>query len=239
MEDELKKWIDVQTGLSKLYVHDFKNPISAIAANLSYLEAVLEDVDEDVRGAVADSSLAVRMLLHMLDNFLTISRLESRELLESSPVPLDRFMDESLQKIRQMFTTQEPLLVMSTPAPVEMCFWPMSYARLAVDNLILQSMYNTSASGKVQVGAAVDGRMITVTVTDNGVAIAPEFAPRSFDRDFQMDAKSNEHARYGRALAMYAVGLAAKELGGSIKTERINQYQTFELRLPMEIELNP
>jgi signal transduction histidine kinase len=239
MANDLQKWIEEQTGLTKLYVHDFKNPVSAISANLSYLEAVLTDAEEDVLGAVQDSSVAMRMLLHMLDNFLNISRLESRESVESVPVPLRRFMDETMNRIRRMFTSPEPKLTVQEQVPDEMCSWPATYVRIAVENLLLQSLHNTPASGAVAYRVALDNDMVVFTVTDTGVTIAPEYYDVTFTREFQHVAKSNEHARYGRAMAMYAVGLAAEVLGGSVKVEKVNDQQQFVLKLPVEIEMRP
>ena len=237
MSDELEKWVNMQTGLAKLYVHDFKNPVSAISANLSYLEAVLHEAEEDVLGAVQDSTVALKMLLHMLDNFLNISRLESREPLESVPVPLDRFVDEVMNKIRKMFTTPEPMLAVSGHIPSEMCFWPVVYARLALENLLLQALHNTPASGRVLFSAGLKDNMVEFVVIDNGVVIAPEFRDVSFTRDFQVSAKSNENARYGRALAMYGIGLSCEVLGGSIRVETANEQQQFVMRIPTEVEL--
>ena len=237
MGNDLEKWMKMQTSLAKLYVHDFKNPVSAISANLSYLEAVLHEAEEDVIGAVQDSTVALKMLLHMLDNYLNISRLEAREPIESVPVPLDRFIDEVLNKLRKMFTSPEPMLTLSGQVPPEMCFWPIPYARIAVENLILQALHNTPASGSVTFSTRLNERMVEFIVADNGVKISPDFYDVSFTRDFQTIAKSNEHARYGRALAMYGIGLASETLGGSIHIENDNGQQQFVLRLPVEVEM--
>ena len=237
MSNELEKWIHTQTALSKLYVHDLKNPVSAISANLSYLEAVLDDVDEDVICAVQDSSIALKMLLHMLDNYLNISRLEAHERIESVPVPLERFVSDALIKIRRMFTSPEPMLVLGGDMPSDTCNWPVAYARLAVENLILQALHNTPASGKVVLTIRIVDEMVEFMVSDTGVQIAPEFYDKAFLRDFQAEAKSHEHARYGRALAMYAVGLSARGLGGDVRVEKVNEQQRFVLRIPLEVAM--
>lgn len=236
MSSELEKWIQTQTGISKLYVHDFKNPVSAIAANVSYLEAVLDNVDEDVKGAVSDSAVAIRMLLHMLDNYLNISRLEADEQVEAVPVPLDRFFEEAMTKIKNMFTTMEPVLVIGSQIPSTMCYWPVMHARLAVENLILQSMHNTPSSGKVLLDVRVEAGMMELRVSDNGVEISPDFYDKTFLRDFQLVAKSEEHARYARSLGLYAVGLATKAMGGTINVSRRGELQIFTLCLPVEVD---
>ena len=81
--------------------------------------------------------------------------------------------------------------------------------------------------------------MVEFVVTDTGVVIDPRFYADSFSREFQMNAKSNEHARYGRALAMYAIGLSSQVMGGDVRIEKENGQQQFVLRIPVEVELQP
>ncbi len=77
--NELAHWISVQCKLNRLFVHDLKNPISALSANLNYLETVPLEESEDVREALTDSVLAASMLLKLVENFDLIALLESGE----------------------------------------------------------------------------------------------------------------------------------------------------------------
>lgn len=237
MNDDLKKWIDSQALLNKLYVHDFKNPVSAVAANMSYLEAVIDDADEDLKGAVTDSNVAVRMLLHMIDNFLNISRLEMGEKLEPVAVPLNKFIIESIDKCESLFAVMEPSVTMKTLIPDTMCYWPPVYAKVAFENLLLSCIHNTPSSGKVMLGVAVVGESVVIKIEDNGVQIREDYFDKTFQREFQMVAKTDENARYGRAMAMYAVELAASYLGGSVAVKRENGDQFFELIIPKEMDV--
>ncbi len=76
--------------VARLYVHDFKNPLSAISANLSWLEAVIDD--GELRSAVTDSALAVKQLLHMYNNLLQLARIEAGESSPAEAVSLDDFV---------------------------------------------------------------------------------------------------------------------------------------------------
>ena len=101
MNEAPKKSSKLQSAINKLYVHDFKNPISAISANLSYLEAVIED--EAALEAISDSNLAMKSLLHMFDNFLNISRIEAGELISPEENPLCEFIESSVERCRGYF----------------------------------------------------------------------------------------------------------------------------------------
>jgi len=119
-----------------------------------------------------------------------------------------------------------------------MCYWPIAYAKLAVENLVLSSLYNTPSKGKVTLKVRVEDKTAVFITEDNGVVINPEYFKQSFDKDFQIIAKSDDHARYGRALAMYAVQSSAKYMGGSVTVlESDKDISRFELRLPLETAL--
>ena len=67
-DNALEDWINGNSSSVKLFTHDFRNPISAIITNLSYIKTVLEDADEDTREAIEDSIQAVNSLLAMIGN---------------------------------------------------------------------------------------------------------------------------------------------------------------------------
>jgi signal transduction histidine kinase len=234
-DDKCMEWIKTQAALGKLYVHDFKNPISALSANLSYIEAVLDNADDDVKGAVNDSVVAVKMLLHMVDNFLLISRLEANEVLESAVISLDQFVSDSLEICQSLFTISEPKLTLENKVEARMCVWPLAYAKLAFENLVLSSMHNTPSKGTVRIEISVIENKVVIIISDDGVKIDAQYFENTFDRDFQIIAKSENNARYGRAMALYAVKLACKVLGG--KVEVLPEGQSFKLVLPLEIDL--
>jgi hypothetical protein len=54
--DALDEWRSIQCKLSRLFVHDLKNPISALSANLNFLEASrLEDTEDPGRPDAAQT----------------------------------------------------------------------------------------------------------------------------------------------------------------------------------------
>jgi len=227
------EWIAQQGAINKLYAHDFKNPISAISANISYLEAVLNDVDEDVRSAIDDSAVAMRMLLHMVENFLQISRLEAGEQSPRAAVPLDRLLNDAVTRCRRLNPVNEPTVTLEGPVPDVSCEWPTVTINLALDNMILTALHHTSASGSVRLRAAVTSTEAIITCSDDGYPVAAEFVDKAFDREFQAQAKSLSNARYGRAMAMYAVGLCAKALGGGVVMISRDKRQDVVLTVPL------
>ena len=216
--------------VARLYVHDFKNPLSAISANLSWLEAVIDD--GELRSAVTDSALAVKQLLHMYNNLLQLARIEAGESSPAEAVSLDDFVRGAVAACRALQLSSTTIIETEGSLPSVHCHWPADYAGLALENLLLACAANTPGDGRVTVRAAVDGGTAVITVRDTGVPIADEFVSCCFDAAFQGIAKSENRARYARAMGMYAVKAASAALGGSVETRRDNDAQVFILRLP-------
>jgi len=231
--NKLEHWVKSQLEINKLYVHDFKNPISALSANLSFLNVVIEDADEDTRSALSDSMIASKMLLYMIDNLLLNSRLEAKESVEPSVISLNEFVRSSVKRCCELFPISESSVKIDENISDQLCEWPIPYVKSAFENLVLSSLHNSIAVSEISVGATEDGNLVKLTVRDHGVPIDESYYNKLFSRDFQKQSKSFQGTRYGRALGLYNVGLVADFLNGKISvSENENQYE-FVLELPM------
>jgi len=229
---DLRQWICEQADLNKMYIHDFKNPVSAISANISYLKSVLINADEDVKEAVSDMSVAANLLLFMFDNNLMISQLENGEHYEVVAAPLDQIIAQSVKTCRDLTIINEHPIEMAVAIPDVLCEWEMKYAKLAIDNMLMSSIINAPRGDTITFRVLVENELVTITVNDNGAPINETYLDDQLERTFQLQAKNLEDARYSRAMGMYAVKLAAKFLGGTARIENHNQKSYFILELP-------
>jgi signal transduction histidine kinase len=232
MDDQTKQWISEQNDIVKMYIHDFKNPVAALFSNLSYLEAVIED--SDALEAVTDSLTAVKSMLRMFDNMLQISRLEAGETVEKKPIKLEAIIQQSIDNVQSNFVMMHPSLQLETSIPDALCNWPEQYAKLAIENLFLSAIHNTPQTEKVLISVSINNNSAIIKTTDSGILIAEEFLDKTFNRTFISISKTEPRARYGKAMGLYAAGLAAGYLGGSITALKPeNNFQTIELILPL------
>jgi hypothetical protein len=63
------------SAIAKMFAHDFRNPISALTANVSYLQAEMTETSADIRGAMEDCATSLGVLRHLVDNYVLIARL--------------------------------------------------------------------------------------------------------------------------------------------------------------------
>ena len=231
--EELEKWRLVGCKLSRLFVHDLKNPISALSANLNFLETTQLEESEDIRGAVNDSILAANMLLRLADNFDMIALLESGEQSPSSHINLADFIRSAVRRNMNLAASGGIQLVLKEPIPGIFQYWQNRYAELVVDNLIMAAIRNSPPNGQVIVSLSRTDDGITFSICDQGPRIADEYVEGLFTRESQVRAKKSTGCRYGRGLGLYAVGLALMPLDGRVDIGERNGMTAFDFIVPL------
>lgn len=159
--------------------HDLSEPLRTITGMLALLvdetDGVLdEDAEDYVRRAVAGAD----RMRALIDDLLTYSRVGRREA-ERRELDLRGVIDESLEGLGSVIAssggrvTVVALTATVQADPVEL--------RQVLQNLVSNSLkFNTSAAPSVELSARRDGAAWRVTVADDGIGIAPEFAERVF-----------------------------------------------------------
>jgi signal transduction histidine kinase len=214
--DDLEKWRAVQCKLNRLFVHDLKNPISAMSANLNFLEASRIEDTEDTREAIADSILAAQMLLKLADNFDMIALLESGETCQMTHVNMADFIRAAVRRNEGLATSAGIKLTIEEPLLNTAQYWQNRYAELVMDNLLMSAVRHSPHKGDVIVSLTASNGEISISVRDQGMPVAEEYIAGLFTRESQVKAKKSPGCRYGRGLGLYAVGMAIDVLGARI-----------------------
>lgn len=232
---DLEQWRIVQSKLSKLFVHDLKNPISALSANLSFLESAITDESEEIRGAVTDSILAAEMLLKFSDNFNYIAMLETGEKCAVSEIGLDTFLRVVFRRIKKFADSSGVVLAMDEVPRNVYVVWQHRYAELVLENLIISAVRHSPQGREVRVSVMIEENYVTFSITDAGKPVEEQYIDTLFTRDTQADAKKHPGCRYGRGLGLYAAGLAAEAVGGRVAAGIRGGKAEFLFQAPLSI----
>lgn len=225
--NDLKKWVSTQCKLNRLFVHDLKNPISALSANLNYLETVPLEESDDLREALTDSVLAAGMLLKLAENFDLIALLECGERFPESQMNLADFMRSAVSRNRGAADSAGVRLMLREPLPDIGQVWQNRYAELVIDNLIMSAVRHSPHGGRVILAMEEMGGEALLSVLDQGSRVVEEQREALLNRENQVEAKRNPGCRYGRGLGLYAAGLAARALDGRIEISEKDNFTDF------------
>jgi len=210
---------DDSTALSQLLallVHDLRNPVSTIGANLSYvLEVAGDALDRESQEALGDSTTALQDLVAGLDHLVFIARDIARAPAVAAP---DGNVADALRSV----TARER----STPLRLSLADGELrAHGAQALPRLIEVLLANAGqhAAGKpVELRAQRVGDEIVVEVQDAGRAIAAELRDVAFTAAGQMRLKERSDGRYGRSLGLYAAGLLARAMGARIEAAGVD-----------------
>ncbi len=213
--------------------HELRTPLAAIAGAAETLaDGALADPEAGPRFVATIERHADR-LTALVDDLLTLSRLESTpENIERAPVDFALVVRQACEPVSVRARDAGLSLGVAADGPVRVVGDPEALRRL-VDNLVVNAVTYTPTGGSVQVSlTAIDGRAV-LTVADTGIGIGPEHIARIFERFYRVD-KARSRGKGGTGLGLSIVKHAVNLHGGDIAVEsRPGAGTTFTVSIPL------
>lgn len=199
--------------LAQTLVHDLKNPLTAVVANLDLLERRVDDLDSRhlVERCRAGATRIHRMILDLLD----VAGLEEGKLLlrlenVDAVAVARRALEDAQAAARQRGIVFE--LLAPEPCPVRAD--PSVLGRV-FDNLLANAVDHSSRDGKVTIRLAPCDEGVAIDVADQGPGIPEEHRERVFEKFARLELR---RAGLGgnRGLGLTFCRLAVEAHGGTI-----------------------
>jgi signal transduction histidine kinase len=212
--------------------HELRTPLTALAS----LAELLQDEalpPERRRHFLERLEIQVRRMARLVDDLLTLSRLEETGLAAASgPLVLGPFVEDLLKSLEPLAARADVALQTSVAEGLLATADP-TMLEAALKNLVDNAIRYNRPGGWVRVsGEAEDGGWIRMAVTDSGEGIPARHLSRIFERFYRVDPhRSREKGGTGLGLAI--AKHAAQKLGGEISVEStVGEGTTFTLRIP-------
>ncbi len=196
-----------------------------------YLHALGEQLVNDTRAAL-EHAASLRENLEHVKNAVAMQQNYAKVTCVRETVSVVDLVEDSLRLCAGAFTRHG----------IELCREFEPTPPITVDkhkvlqilvNLVRNAKYACDESGKkdklLRLRVESDGKVVRISVIDNGVGIAPENMSRLFTHGFTT-------RRSGHGFGLHSGAMAAQELGGSLRAESAGPGQgaTFVLELPRE-----
>jgi signal transduction histidine kinase len=197
--------------------HELRTPLTLIRASAEVALRGAPPGDMDQRALLGDVLSESDHMRRLVDDLLTLSRLDSGRLpLSSDIVDLSALLAEAQRQIARLGDERGIAVLTGTAAGAVLA----DPERLRQVLLILldNALRHTPPGGTITLGAAPDGRLTRIWVADTGCGIAPEHLPHLFERFYRADSA------HGRAGGNAGLGLAIAQalvtaMGGRITIE--------------------
>ena len=215
--------------------HELRTPVATIRAlTESLLDGAVDDRERADR-FLRDLGRETARLSQLIEDLLTLSRLEAREALlqveRLDLLDLVRDRMDAKVKLAEKFGVTLEVGPGGQGVAVEA---DRGLLGTAIDNILDNAIKYNRAGGKVFVSVEVDDRSgsVEIKVSDTGIGIPEEELPRIFERFYRLDrARSRETG--GTGLGLSIVKHIADLHGGTVEVKSVvGEGSTFAIRLP-------
>jgi signal transduction histidine kinase len=214
--EELRQLDGLKDDLVSLMVHDLRNPLAAVLAELDILRK--EIADPDLReGAVSAHGAAAR-LREIVDDILQVRLLEEGKLeLSLETCPVADVVREAVTVVGPVATQRQVSVDLSLdggpPLPVD-----RKLLRRALENILVNAIRYSPRRGAIDVETRPAEGGMCIAVADRGPGIPEAFKGRLFEKFGSVELAKGE-ARRGCGLGLYLVRLVAAAHGGRAAAE--------------------
>lgn len=192
--------------------HELKTPLQTITGSAELIENGLVK-QEDMSRFVGHIREEATRLVTLVEDIIRLSQLDEQTELPKENVSLFEVASEACGVLRDSADKKDITLSVSGD----------SGNVYGVKHLLFEIIYNlcdnavkyTPDGGKVEVDISETENGITLTVSDNGIGIAPEHQSRIFERFYRVD-KSHSKKSGGTGLGLSIVKHAVQYHGGKI-----------------------
>jgi signal transduction histidine kinase len=215
--------------------HELRTPVTALIGYAKTLQQGEFADDVVLRAEFLDRmERQGDRLLRLVENLLTASRLESRQL----PVSSGRLLFEDVcREVVESLAGEADRIDLHLPPDLPVMYSDRQLLGRVIQNLIDNALKYSPEGAACELGARVEGDNLVFWVTDQGIGIPREQVDRIFDRFYQVDSSSTRSYR-GAGLGLSLVADLMDHLGGTIEVESVEGMgSTFTVSLPLHLEV--
>ncbi len=244
-EDQSKEIDELNRAQNKFFSnmsHEIRTPINTI---IGLNEMIMrEDISEEVAEDAENIRSASKLLLHLINDILDISRFQSGEMkINPGEYNLKDMITDvvGMMKPKAAEKNLELSVTVSPELPIGL-YGDEVRIKQAVINILNNAIKYTSEGS---VSFAVGGEMkdektlkLVFTVSDTGIGIKKESIPHLFSAFMRMDEDENKYIE-GTGLGLSIVKQIVDMMGGNIRVNSIyTKGSTFVIEFPQEVRDN-
>ena len=212
--------------------HELKTPLTSISAIVQLTSDKLKGGnDEFLAGAMEKARLQIKRMTAMINGFLDVSRLEAGKMhIEKRAFELDLLLQEILDEMNLIITSHQFKLQECGDITVNA---DRDKIASVISNMISNAVKYSSKGTAITIRCLANKEMAIVSVTDEGIGIAPQDLSRVFDRYFRVEAHQTRHIS-GFGIGLYLSAEIITRHGGKIWAEsELGKGSTFYFSIPL------
>lgn len=151
--------------------HELRTPLAALRVQATVASQARDQAERD--HALGQLTAGARRASHLLDQLLTLARLDPNQGLERKPIPLADLAAALCADLAGPALDKDIHLELNTKPDIRIPGNP-ALVSVLVRNLVDNAIRYTPVGGRVQVALAAEGDRVALTVSDDGPGIPPD-----------------------------------------------------------------
>jgi signal transduction histidine kinase/DNA-binding response OmpR family regulator len=214
--------------------HELRNPLAPVRSGLQLLRHA-PDLPPALLRTCDMMERQVDNMVHLVDDLLDVARITSGKIeLKRQTVALADIIATAVETSQPVFAARgQRLRVALAEAPLSLDADPTRLVQV-VSNLLSNAAKYTPPGGDIALSVTRADADVLVTVTDNGIGIAPEAMPLLFELFTQIDS-GIDRADGGLGIGLSLVHRLVEMHGGAVRASSagLGAGSRFEVRLPL------
>ncbi len=175
-----------RSNLLRAVSHDLRTPLTSILGAISAVADNDEVISREERlGLLGDAQEDARWLIKMVENLLTITRIDADESAEiyKEPQAVEEVIASAVSKYRKRFTT--PLLTVKIPSELLMVPMDAVLIEQVVSNLLENAVLHGKGADRIELEVYRENHNAIFEVRDNGAGIPANVLPHVLEGYFK------------------------------------------------------
>jgi PAS domain S-box-containing protein len=229
---ERKELDERKANFYAMISHDFKSPLTVI---LGFAELLLDEkfqLDAKAREVIVSIRDSSDRLMRLVDEFLSISRLEARDF-KLHPVlsGISRNLLDAYASFEMALNKKELTFNVEMAEGLPDILMDQRLVQRAVINLIQNAVNHTPSGGSITLKALKTGDFVVVSVSDTGLGIPKEEQGRIFEKYYR--SRRTSYIK-GTGLGLAIVKAVMDAHGGRVEVEsEVSKGSVFSLFFPV------
>jgi CheY-like chemotaxis protein len=214
--------------------HELRNPLAPIRSALEVMRLARED-PETVELARSTMERQLMHLVRITDDLLDVARITHSKMdLRRDRIDLRAVLHNAIEASRPALDLRAQQLTVELPSDPLWAHADLTRLAQVFSNLLNNAAKYTGHGGRIHVGAAVDGGVARVVVTDTGMGIPAAMLPSIFDM-FTQHQRRSDRTQGGLGIGLTLAKRLVELHGGSIdaQSEGEGRGSTFIVTLPL------